>query len=96
MLASLRAAFRQGPSSSSPNADLNAQIASAILSCFPPELFDATGLFRSLWLSRLTSTTCDAQGMIEDLLALDTRRPGGQGGLLPGPSDDRRRRFGGT
>jgi hypothetical protein len=93
VLASLRAAFRQGPPSSSPNGDLNAQIASAILSCFPPELFDSTGLFRSLWLSRLTSATCDAQGMIEDLLALDA--PNGRRGLLPDPSNNRRR-FGGT
>ena len=53
----------------SPNADLNARIATAILSCFPAELFDSTGQFRSLWLLRLFNATSDAQGMIAELLA---------------------------
>jgi len=77
VLASLRAAFRQGLSPGSPNADLNAQIATSILACFPPELFDSTGLFRSLWMLRLTNVADDAQGMVEELLATDgsgTRR----------------------
>ena len=42
--ASLRAAFQRGLAPVSPNEDLNAQIASAILSCFPADLFDSTGL----------------------------------------------------
>ena len=75
VLASLRAAFRQGLTPTSPNADLNAKIAAAILSCFPPELFDSTGIFRSLWLSRLTNVTSDAEGMIEELLTVDDRAP---------------------
>jgi hypothetical protein len=69
VLASVRSAFRQGLSPTSPNADLNTRIAAAILSCFPPELFDSTGILRSLWLLRLTSVAQDAAGMIEDLLA---------------------------
>jgi len=72
VLASLRAAFRQGLSPHSPNADLNTQIASSILACFPAELFDSTGLFRSLWMLRLTNVTNDAQGMVEELLATGT------------------------
>jgi hypothetical protein len=71
LLSSLRAAFQQGLSPVSPNADLNAEIASSILACFQPDLFDSTGLFRSLWLTRLANVTEDAQGMVEDLLALD-------------------------
>jgi hypothetical protein len=68
VLASLRAAFHQGLEPISPNTDLNATIASSILACFPSELFDSTGLFRSLWLLRLSNAASDLQGMIEDLL----------------------------
>jgi hypothetical protein len=69
VLSSLRAAFRHGLTAGSPNGDLNAGIASAILSCFPAELFDSTGQFRSLWLLRLANATADAQGMIDELLS---------------------------
>ncbi len=72
VLASLRTAFRKGLHPISPNADMNAKIASSILSCFQPELFDSTGLFRSLWLTRLSNITTDAQGMLEDLLSLES------------------------
>lgn len=71
VLSSLRAAFQQSLASESPNADLNAQIASSILACFPAELFDSTGMFRSLWLMRLTNMVGDTQGMLESLVALD-------------------------
>jgi hypothetical protein len=66
--ASLRAAFQQGLAGVSPNEDLNAQIASAILSCFPADLFDSTGLFRSLWMHRMSNVTSDVQGMIDTLV----------------------------
>jgi hypothetical protein len=82
--ASLRAAFQRGLSTTSPNEDLNAQIASAILSCFPSDLFDSIGLFRSLWLSRISNIASDVQGMIESLV--DSGPAGG--GI------DRARRFG--
>jgi hypothetical protein len=67
-LTSLRTAFQVGLSEISPNGDLNARIAGSILSCFPPETFDSTGLFRSLWLMRLTAMADETQGMIEDIL----------------------------
>jgi hypothetical protein len=57
MLASVRASFREGLCPVSPNADLNARIASSILACFQGELFDSTGLLRSLWLTRLANVT---------------------------------------
>jgi len=69
--ASVLAAFHRCLSPFSPNADLNARIAAGILACFPSELFDSTGLLRSLWLQRLTNITNDAQGMIDQLLATD-------------------------
>jgi hypothetical protein len=68
VLTSLRAAFRQDSAPPSPNADLNTRIAAAILAFFPADLFDSTGVFRSLWLRRLMNTTQDAQGMIAELL----------------------------
>lgn len=65
--ASLRAAFPRGLSAS-PNGDLNERIASSILGCFPADVFEATGLFRSLWLMRLMAVADDTQGMIDELL----------------------------
>ena len=77
-LASLRAAFRQGLAPLSPNPELNTTIAESILSCFQPELFDSTGIFRSAWLMRLSHAAADAQGMIDELLGLEgARAPGG-------------------
>jgi hypothetical protein len=66
---SLQAAFSRGLTAWSPNADLNARIAGGILSCFPAEVFDSTGLPRSLWSLRLVQTASDAQGMISQLLS---------------------------
>lgn len=68
-LVSLRASFQNLLTAPSPNADQNARIAGAVLACFPPKLYHATGLFRSLWMLRLSTATEDVQGMIDDLLA---------------------------
>ncbi len=76
VLSSLRAAFQQGPGGESPNADLNGQIASSVLACFPAELFDSTGMFRSLWLMRLTNMVGDTQGMLDSLVAMDAGHEG--------------------
>ena len=95
MLSSLRAAFGEGLRSISPSADLNAQIASSILACFQPELFDSTGLFRSLWLTRLANVTDDAQGMVEDLLALEASVPNVERSGESLSREERLGRFGG-
>jgi hypothetical protein len=76
ILASLRAAFRLGLSPQSANADINARIASSILSCFQPELFDSTGLFCSMWLMRLINAATDAQGMIDEPIAEESSLAG--------------------
>ncbi len=94
VLSSLRATFCNGLCSSSPNADLNTDIASSILSCFQPELFDSTGLFRSLWMVRLTNVTNDAQGMIEDLLAFENSTTAKEAVPLSTRLEDRLKRFG--
>ena len=83
MQASLRAAFSRGLGPTSPNYDLNGRIAAAILSCFSGDLFDSTGLFRSLWMVRTAQAASDAQGMIDELLALDQRAGTGRLGMGP-------------
>jgi hypothetical protein len=67
-LISLRNAFQTGLSPLAANPDANARITASILGCFPGELFDSTGIFKSLWLLRLSANASDAQGMISDLL----------------------------
>lgn len=70
-LASLKTAFRQQREHHSGNGDLNTRIASAIIACFPSDVFDATGVLKSMWVVRLTNTTADAQGMIDELMRMD-------------------------
>jgi hypothetical protein len=67
-LVSMRNAFQSGISVVTANADANARISASILGCFPGELFDSTGLFHSLWMTRLTAHAADAQGLIGELL----------------------------
>lgn len=70
-LASLQAAFRPQREHVTPNTDVNERIAAAIVACFPAELFDSTGVFRSLWVTRLTNGTQDAQGLIDELVRME-------------------------
>jgi hypothetical protein len=67
----LRSTFGRSLAKRSPNADLNAQIASSILACPRAETLDATGTPDSLWMERLEIRTADAEAMIEELLAED-------------------------
>lgn len=71
-LASLRSAFRSAPNAPSPNADLNARIAAAVVACFPAEVFDSTGLVRPLWIHRMQQTADDAQSLLDQLLGPPT------------------------
>jgi hypothetical protein len=75
LFASLQAAFQQRLEPHSPNADLNEQIASGILGCFGPELFDGIGAVHSLWVVRLLAMTSDTQGLLADLLEMETPGP---------------------
>jgi hypothetical protein len=95
VLASVRTAFRQALGPESPNAQLNARIGAAILSCFPADLFDSTGLMRSLWLMRLGNVTEDTQVLIEDLLALERPTYNATPASSADARDAHRRRFGG-
>jgi hypothetical protein len=67
-LVSMRNAFQTGMSAVAANPDANARVTASILGCFPGELFDSTGMFQSLWMTRLSANASDAQGMIHELL----------------------------
>ena len=67
-LVSLRNAFQTGLSPIAANPDSNARVTASILGCFSAELFDSTGIFQSLWMTRLAANASDVQGMISDLL----------------------------
>lgn len=93
VVASLRAAFCQGLEPTSPNADLNLQIAESVLAAFPPELFDSTGLPHSLWMLRMAAVTQEAQGMLDALLAEKPMARHGPADAALGRCADRLRRF---
>ncbi|HTN77245.1 MAG TPA: hypothetical protein VL096_18430, partial [Pirellulaceae bacterium] len=69
LLTSLRAAFVKSLPCEPVNADLHERICASILSCFEPDLFDSTGVFKSLWMVRMSNVAKDTQGMIDSLLA---------------------------
>ncbi len=69
--ASLRASIAAETVLPSPNPDLNAEIAGSVVACFPPELFDSTGLLRTGWVARLWTTTNETQGLIDELFGCD-------------------------
>jgi len=69
--ASLKSAFKKERRTCSPNADLNAQIAAATLSCFHPGLRGSPDMLGSLWMERLSCTALDTQAMIDELLSVD-------------------------
>lgn len=71
LLSSLQTAFRFSMTHPSPNQDLNREIASSILSCFRPELFDSIEPIGSLWMDRLLHVADDTQDLLDELLAID-------------------------
>jgi hypothetical protein len=64
---SVQAAAKSAFRSPAPNEDLNRAVASAVLEAFPAELFDAHGLFHSLWMLRLAAVADDTQRLIDEL-----------------------------
>jgi hypothetical protein len=80
-LASLYGAFRD-TAEESPNADLNSRIGQSVLASFPAEMFDGVGLARTVWLTRITNATDDAQGMVDQLLK--HYEPSGRAGIENG------------
>jgi hypothetical protein len=50
----------------SPNTDLNAELATAVLGCFSPVDFDSLGLLQSPWFERLRNSPVEGPAAIED------------------------------
>ncbi len=73
MFASMRSSFETFETVQIPNGDLNRVIAGSVLGCLSDELFDATGLAKSLWIERIGRVADDTQGMIDELLVLDAQ-----------------------
>jgi hypothetical protein len=73
--ASLRASFQRSLRSVPANADLNRQLAAGILACLEGDSFDATGLPKSLWMTRMERIASDTQGLVEDLLSAEEPAP---------------------
>lgn len=71
VLASLRASFETSLADRSPSADLNRRIGSAVMAFFRDELVAIPVPTPSLWLERIAVATSDAQGMIDELVAID-------------------------
>jgi hypothetical protein len=69
VVASLRATFAKCDPAHALNADLHERVVAGVLSCFDPEMFDSTGVFKSMWLVRMTNVAQDTQGMIDLLVA---------------------------
>jgi hypothetical protein len=81
--ASLVSTFRRRLHGAAANGDLNARLASAILGCFRPELFDGAGIPHGLWYLRLIGAADDVQGLLDDLLRTGNgseSRPADSGG----------------
>ena len=66
-LAALQTTRIAGLDTRSPNADLNARIAAAVVSSLPPTLFDGAGVPRALWLARMYAVSDDAQQRLTQL-----------------------------
>ncbi len=66
--AAIRSAFRTGLCDHAPAGEQNARIAQAVLATFPPELFDSTGAFHSLFTVRMLHAASDAAGLVDELL----------------------------
>jgi hypothetical protein len=70
--ASLSASLAPSLHRQSPSADLNRQIASAILACLPESLTPSGEVASTLWLERLYRTATGAEQMIADLVRLES------------------------
>ncbi len=74
MKVAMRTAFTFGVTGLAPSAKLNRRIASGLLACFHPEMFESTGALSFLWMERLDYATSDLEALVEELL--ETEQPG--------------------
>lgn len=74
LLSSLRSASHPRLVAESPNRDLNADLAAAVVGSLPVELFDSLGWPRSLLLGRMLSFVDDTQGLVDTLFQAQGHR----------------------
>jgi hypothetical protein len=84
--ASLLTSIRHSFHAAAPNPDSNARVAASVLGSFSSPLFDSCGVFRSVWMMRLTSTADETERLITDMFRADTL-----GTALPSPLPTSRR-----
>jgi hypothetical protein len=60
IIAGLRSSFLPLSENSSPNSDLNLEIATAVLAGFSPEVYDSLGHLRSGWLERIRTMSSES------------------------------------
>jgi hypothetical protein len=65
ILAGMNSSLERLSPDRSPNTDLNLELAAAVLSCFPPAVFDSFGLMRSTWLEQLLTTPNETLATVE-------------------------------
>lgn len=64
---SLRMALKAREDNQGFSPELNAQIASAVIGCFGPEMFDSFGLLKSTWQQRMERVTDDTISLVDQL-----------------------------
>jgi hypothetical protein len=84
LMATLSAAYYRSTSTDTPHAEFNRRIACSVISCFPPQAFDATGQLISLRQLLLLQSTGDTQGQLN--LPQSSPKPvGGSDSPVPPP-----------
>lgn len=68
---SLQVAFDKESRQAAASADLNQQIAGAVMGCLGDDLFDTLGLLKSRWQIRLSQVANDTQGMLTEILSTE-------------------------
>ena len=68
MSESLAESFAPYKRVSAVNEDLNEEIFTSFLECFPPEIFEATGAFKSIWMIRMNLMADNTEELLDELL----------------------------
>jgi hypothetical protein len=66
ILAGMRSSLEPLSTPRTPNADLNREIATAVIGGFCPEFFDSHGLLRSAWLERLRNVPNETLAILDE------------------------------
>ena len=95
-IASLRVVFLSAFDTAAANPDSNVRIAASVLRTFDSDTFDSTGLFPSLWITRLEYLSRDSELLLDEFFPTPAPKSVHDGDALNPhlPSPMPRRRFG--